>query len=365
MGAAMEGGCGGHHCNKASENCQHVSTEWSTMVSGVHHGENSGAYDFPDYVDADPGKACAPILATHKSKVVLEGGAIYEGSWAGSVRQGEGTLTLPDGATYVGQFHEDRKDGYGVYCYPSGSSYSGQWSDDFQTGQGEERWPDGSIFQGHFRNGEKQGPGKFTWASNCRYEGEFDHNDMHGDGVYHWSDGRGYSGQWVRNAMSLKGSMWWADGRRYEGEFFDGRKHGKGILRWTDSRYYTGQWFEGRQHGVGIACNNRGVKRESRWFEGTFVEWGDEVAGGEVLSDEDATRHPLFDRLQTEAYLGPALPTPVVFSSADVSAWGPPSSTPCSSTAPAAGDSSGGPALPVCAPSEEGYCSAPSDLSTG
>lgn len=206
-------------------------------------------------------------------RVVLEGGAYYEGGWLGAEKHGRGILTLPTGSRYVGEFEHDR-----------------QWDNDFQFGQGEERWSDGSVFEGQFSNGTKNGSGRFLWINQCKYDGQFESNDMHGDGTYRWSDGRIYAGQWQRNSMGPVGKMWWVDGRSYDGEFDEGRKHGQGSLTWPDGRSYSGQWLDGKQHGAGVACTSGGRSRKSRWENGKFAEWLGEVQDaldgvGQTFSD--------------------------------------------------------------------------------
>mmetsp|Transcript_70280 Transcript_70280/g.195601 ORF Transcript_70280/g.195601 Transcript_70280/m.195601 type:complete len:390 (-) Transcript_70280:202-1371(-) len=240
-------------------------------------------------LQANTERSCSGAASENRTKndpwkVALDGGAMYEGPWLGSLKHGQGTLVLADGTRYTGQFQHDQKSGYGTYSYPSGSTYSGQWADDLQNGHGAENWADGSTFEGQFASGEKHGWGRFSWGNGCLYEGEFERNDMHGEGSYAWSDGRMYSGQWAHNFMGPTGSMQWTDGRVYDGEFHDGRKHGEGTHWWPDGRSYRGQWREGRQHGTGVARTAKGMECKGFWQDGKFVRWLDMLAPGSELA---------------------------------------------------------------------------------
>lgn len=214
--------------------------------------------------------------ACAKGRVLLADGAVYEGSWLGSKRHGEGSLTWPDGSRFVGQFQHDEMHGLGTHASACGSQCTGQWVQGLQHGHAMERWADGSVFEGQFHHGMKSGRGRLVWVNGCAYEGEFSQNRMHGRGCYSWGDGRRYAGQWLDNSMGLRGKMEWPDGRTYEGDFKNSQKHGHGTLCWPDGHCYCGEWREDRQHGQGVARTMKGLECRSRWEHGRFMEWIDE-----------------------------------------------------------------------------------------
>ena len=62
--------------------------------------------------------------------ITLDSGAIYEGEWIGSVREGYGKCLWPDGSTYEGQWKADRANGEGTMKYTDGEKYEGDFQND-------------------------------------------------------------------------------------------------------------------------------------------------------------------------------------------------------------------------------------------
>lgn len=59
--------------------------------------------------------------------MAYSGGQTYVGEWAGGVRSGFGTYTLPDGTTFEGFFEQDLKHGRGTVRRGDGYITSQLW----------------------------------------------------------------------------------------------------------------------------------------------------------------------------------------------------------------------------------------------
>ena len=55
-------------------------------------------------------------------------GSCYQGQFANSEFEGEGTYITANGAVYVGHFHEGLRHGYGIYRTASGRQVVGVWN---------------------------------------------------------------------------------------------------------------------------------------------------------------------------------------------------------------------------------------------
>lgn len=95
----------------------------------------------------------------------IEGAVLYEGEWANSMMNGEGTIYLEDGVTPI---------------------YSGQWVYGVRNGAGIEYYESGRIFyKGYFYEDEYNGFGEFFYdnaRNSIAIRGEFD--GMQTDGYY-------------------------------------------------------------------------------------------------------------------------------------------------------------------------------------
>ena len=136
-------------------------------------------------------------------------GAVFQGSWMGGFRNGQGRMDWVDGASYVGDwdlgyasgngifidclgnkyvgnFKMSMAHGQGTYTNTMGAIYDGEWRYDMQHGQGTEKWINtDSIFTGEFVDGLRNGQGKWI-HKNKRYEGSWKNNMMDGYGVMEW-----------------------------------------------------------------------------------------------------------------------------------------------------------------------------------
>lgn len=54
-------------------------------------------------------------------------GAVYEGTWIGGLRHGQGKITYPDNAVYTGQWSYNHPGPHGQMVFPDGRVYEGGW----------------------------------------------------------------------------------------------------------------------------------------------------------------------------------------------------------------------------------------------
>lgn len=62
--------------------------------------------------------------------VQISNGAIYQGEWLMSQRDGKGFQEWPDGSRYVGEWKYDKANGYGKLFHADGDVYEGMWVED-------------------------------------------------------------------------------------------------------------------------------------------------------------------------------------------------------------------------------------------
>lgn len=55
---------------------------------------------FESIVDTDPGKSSNSHVIEKRPPVRFNNGIVYEGSWLGETREGQGVQVWPDGARY-------------------------------------------------------------------------------------------------------------------------------------------------------------------------------------------------------------------------------------------------------------------------
>lgn len=61
-----------------------------------------------------------------RSPHVLKNGAVYEGDWLNSKRDGYGTQAWTDGAKYDGEWKDNKANGFGKFVHVNGDIYKGK-----------------------------------------------------------------------------------------------------------------------------------------------------------------------------------------------------------------------------------------------
>lgn len=80
--------------------------------------------------------------------MITEKGAIYEGFFNDTVREGYGRQVYPDGLIYVGDWYNDQAYGFGKSLDPLGNNYEGQFFKNLQHGTGTLIFKDKSVYHG-------------------------------------------------------------------------------------------------------------------------------------------------------------------------------------------------------------------------
>lgn len=234
-------------------------------------------------------------------RYIFRSGAVYNGGWRSSRRDGMGVQVWLDGASYAGEWSEGtphgrgtfsssqgdevtsewrrgHAHGVGIFRHNSGMVYQGSFVGNLEDGQGIELWPDGSRFMGDFARGMKCGFGVFVWADSSSYAGHWEGDVITGAGSFRAADGRTFCGRWHRAMMHGVGLYRWPRSMSYAGQYTNDQKDGFGIFVWPDGRCYEGFWLAGRQHGVGrIRYSSGGACEHGVWEHGARLGDSDGV----------------------------------------------------------------------------------------
>ena len=85
----------------------------------------------------------------------------YEGEWARSLKNGQGTDYFANLDVYTGMYKEGRPNGYGQYKWKSGALYVGEFRQGMQHGKGkwkkDEKNPNCNQYTGEYYNDKKHG----------------------------------------------------------------------------------------------------------------------------------------------------------------------------------------------------------------
>jgi hypothetical protein len=66
-------------------------------------------------------------MTTIQRRHEYQNGDVYDGTWDGRKKQGQGIFTWVSGARYEGAFLADERSGLGTLKYADGSVYTGSW----------------------------------------------------------------------------------------------------------------------------------------------------------------------------------------------------------------------------------------------
>ncbi|ORM39743.1 Phosphatidylinositol 4-phosphate 5-kinase 7 [Babesia sp. Xinjiang] len=187
-------------------------------------------------------------------------GTVYEGSWLGGKRHGQGTL-------------KSTKHGY---------KYRGSWVADKREGHGELHTPH-FIYVGGFKNNTFNGTGKLINGGKDTYEGDFQDGKYNGRGRLTMKDGTVKIGSFRNNELYGVCSMIKPDGRIYVGKFHGDVLDGRGKLVYDSTTTFDGQWMRGIRDGQGVLS----IKMGNSESDGTIAIDGiwelDSLVLGEVL----------------------------------------------------------------------------------
>ena len=162
---------------------------------------------------------------------------------------------------YVGGMKGDLFDGKGRLVYGSADPrhrdvYDGSWLGGKRHGQGNLKWRNGAWYQGNWEDDLLHGVGVLVLPSGLRYEGEFRNNQFEGQGVLEYTNGKRFEGLWKENRHEGYGKLTYSpeDSRKrkeYVGQWRKGKRHGHGCMVWTNGAMYEGSWVDGKRDGYG------------------------------------------------------------------------------------------------------------------
>jgi len=109
---------------------------------------------------------------------------VYEGSWKGGLRDGQGKYTWTNNDVYDGQWSHDQRHGLGVYVWHDGSKYVGNYSFGIRSGYGIYYYTNGNIYEGTWQDNLKHGIANFYHKESVNIGGKYLNNEyVSGTGV--------------------------------------------------------------------------------------------------------------------------------------------------------------------------------------
>lgn len=208
---------------------------------------------------------------TGKGNYYFADGGSYTGDFFKGGFDGKGTRIYKDSSHYIGDWKADKRNGKGKLIYKGNYDYEGDWVNDYFDGKGTIEWIEGSEYKGNkyigdFKNGQRNGKGKFIYANGKIEEGEFK-NDLFKDPMDEpWAcvSGNCYKGFGTKNyEYGSKAS--------YTGQFKNGEYNGEGTLRDFDN-IYKGQFKDGSKNGFGTYTRKDGATFTGKWENDYFIE---------------------------------------------------------------------------------------------
>ncbi len=165
--------------------------------SGAESPADSVKASLDEKAVAAGGSNCVSGNCTEGSgRYKYEGFGIYEGQFAGGVRNGHGTFTWDDGTVYTGAWVNDNMTGFGTLSFPDKRKFEGAF-DNGNKVAGTFTWPDGSKYIGTFKDNKINGYGTTIYADGSFYVGNFENEMKSGKGSYlNANGGVVYSGTW-------------------------------------------------------------------------------------------------------------------------------------------------------------------------
>ena len=223
-----------------------------------------------------------------------QSGAVYEGTFKGTKRHGQGHWRHPEGEVYEGEYSENKQHGFGVYIFGNtGKRYYGQWE-----------------------NGEMSGEGIYYFGARQQtyYVGGYKHDKKHGDGYYMYENGVMTVQKWaggdlqaetdaspsqriecayklrelfskvravapkelgeVPQRLDVK-TFRFPSGATYSGQFSGTKKHGQGYWLHPEGDSYEGTFEDNRHSGWGVYVTGKsGKKYVGQWGDGKMNGWG-------------------------------------------------------------------------------------------
>ncbi|EPY19521.1 phosphatidylinositol-4-phosphate 5-kinase [Strigomonas culicis] len=239
-------------------------------------------------------------------------GAIYEGTFDGSLRSGRGHWQHPQGEIYEGEYVNNLQEGLGIYLFPStGKRYLGHWRGGQMHGEGVYYFNDACtvFYFGDYAKDKKDGEGFYMYATGVltlqRWEsgkllseeeasplqvvntfirvktlfeavrlvaprelGEVPPpSDVH---TFQFTSGPTYTGQYFGTKKHGQGYWLHPEGDSYEGQFEFNVHCGWGVYIIGGSRKrYVGEWRDGKMNGIGVYFFD---PAEKEYFVGVYQD---------------------------------------------------------------------------------------------
>ena len=238
------------------------------VVSSTYTGKGKKVYSTGAVVEATFKNGLEYGYGKYTSK---DGSYWYKGNFDHGEGNGKGKMLL-NGALYEGTFVDSKREGKGKIIYENGDTYTGNFKSDKMHGQGTFTWSTGDKYVGNFYNSLFSGNGTYYWKNGDRYEGAWTKGERTGNGTYYFNDGRKYIGDFVKGIMDGYGTFTWPNGDKYVGAFKDGYRTGYGTYTWKDGSRHQGYWLNGKQDGTGTYYYSYGGTKTGTWKDGEYIK---------------------------------------------------------------------------------------------
>lgn len=237
-------------------------------------------------------------------------GAVYEGTFNGTRRDGHGHWQHPKGEVYDGEYIDNRQHGLGMYLFTeTRKCYIGNWFKGKMNGEGvyyfnRERTV---FYYGNYTEDQKNGDGYYMYESGIMTTQVWDMGRLVSEQetkpeevvevalrirtltnsvravtmrelgehvvpseirTFQFPSGATYTGQYSGTKKHGQGYWLHPEGDRYEGQFECNKHNGWGVyIIGPSGKKYVGEWRDGKMDGVGVYFFN---SQETEYFVGVY-----------------------------------------------------------------------------------------------
>lgn len=245
-------------------------------------------------------------------KYTYKSGAVYEGTFAGALREGRGRWVHPNGETYEGEYVANKQEGRGVYTFPdTGKRYVGHWRGGAMNGKGvyyfnSER---SAYYFGNYTNDKKDGSGFYLYENGVATMQKWQSGKLSSEEeaapvaavesaialralvndvrtvaptelgeeppssevrTFQFPSGATYTGQYYGTKKHGTGYWLHPEGDSYEGQFESNKHNGWGVyIIGRSGKKFVGQWEDGKMHGLGVYFF---TPQETDYYVGRYKE---------------------------------------------------------------------------------------------
>ena len=230
-------------------------------------------------------------LTGHKTDTYTGTGRLQDG-----MMHGQWAIRGANGYVHEGSFVDGKRHGRWVERNSDGDVYEGSFVDDKEHGRWVIRFANGDVHEGPFVDDKMHGQWVIRFANGDVHEGPFVDDKRHGQWVERFANGT-QSGHWlipspassVREGQYVDGNKhgWWdpfnANGDVWEGYYEDRTQHGRRVTLYANGSTLEGSYEDDTQRGHWVIRDADGDVREGPYVDGKkHGQWAIRFADGSV-----------------------------------------------------------------------------------